>query len=60
MVEICIIGYLMGCAVAFFVVIGDLMPQILGNTFGFDSSPLWIRNLAMISMFLSYTFFHSL
>lgn len=30
-VEICIIGYLMGCCIAYIVVLGDLGPEILAK-----------------------------
>jgi sodium-coupled neutral amino acid transporter 10 len=30
-VELCVIGYLMGTCVAFYVVIGDLSPEIMGK-----------------------------
>lgn len=32
-VELCIIMFLMGTCIAFFVVMGDLGPQIIGDTF---------------------------
>ena len=33
-VEICIIGYLMGCCIAYLVVLGDLGPEILDKVRG--------------------------
>lgn len=35
-VELCIIMFLMGTCIAFFVVMGDLGPQIIGNTFSIE------------------------
>lgn len=40
-VEICIIGYLLGCCIAYVVVLGDLGPEILskmGFNYSFQSS----------------------
>jgi len=34
-VEICIIGYLMGCCIAYLVVLGDLGPEILDKVRSF-------------------------
>lgn len=36
MVELCTIGYLMGTCVAYFVVVGDLGPQIIAKLFDMD------------------------
>uniref|UniRef100_A0A0P4VMP9 Putative sodium-coupled neutral amino acid transporter 10 n=2 Tax=Rhodnius TaxID=13248 RepID=A0A0P4VMP9_9HEMI len=36
MVELCIIGFMLGTCVAFFVIMGDLGPAILGPPLGFD------------------------
>lgn len=33
MVELCIIGYLLGTCIAYFVVVGDLGPQIIAKIF---------------------------
>nr|CAD7454991.1 unnamed protein product [Timema tahoe] len=36
LVELCIIGFLMGTCIAFFVVVGDLGPVIISKTFGIN------------------------
>lgn len=36
-VEVCIIGYLIGCCIAYVVVLGDLGPELL-NALGFTYS----------------------
>lgn len=36
MVELCLIGYLMGTCIAYFVVVGDLGPQIVSKLFGVE------------------------
>ncbi|KAK9502896.1 hypothetical protein O3M35_011583 [Rhynocoris fuscipes] len=36
MVELCIIGFMLGTCVAFFVIMGDLGPAIIGPPLGFD------------------------
>nr|CAD7587373.1 unnamed protein product [Timema genevievae] len=38
LVELCIIGFLMGTCIAFFVVVGDLGPVIISKTFGINDS----------------------
>ncbi|XP_049779429.1 putative sodium-coupled neutral amino acid transporter 10 [Schistocerca cancellata] len=38
LVELCIIGFLMGTCIAFFVVVGDLGPAIVAKTLGVDDS----------------------
>ena len=50
-VEVCIIGYLMGCCIAYLVVLGDLGPEILA-TLGFDYSLYWSRIFLMTSVSL--------
>jgi len=45
-VEICIIGYLFGCCVAYVVVLGDLGPEILNNL-QLNYSLYWSRILLM-------------
>lgn len=45
LVEICVIGFLMGTCVAFFVVIGDLCPILVSKAFNIQNSPslrLWM------------------
>jgi len=37
-VELCIILFLMGTCIAFFVVMGDLGPQIIGDTFHIEDT----------------------
>lgn len=37
-VELCIIMFLMGTCIAFFVVMGDLGPQIIGDTFNIKNT----------------------
>lgn len=38
MVELCVIGYLMGTCVAYFVVVGDLGPQIIAKLFDLNQT----------------------
>ena len=45
-IEICIIGYLMGCCIAYVVVLGDLGPEML-NKMGFSYSMQASRILLM-------------
>lgn len=48
-VEVCIIGYLMGCCIAYLVVLGDLGPEIL-NKIGLDYSLYSARILLMTGL----------
>jgi solute carrier family 38 (sodium-coupled neutral amino acid transporter), member 10 len=50
-VEVCIIGYLMGCCIAYLVVLGDLGPEILA-TLGLDYSLYWSRIFLMTTVSL--------
>lgn len=38
MIELCSIGFLLGSCITYFVVIGDLGPQILSKIFGFNQT----------------------
>lgn len=38
MVELCLIGYLMGSCITYFVVVGDLGPQIIAKLFNISHS----------------------
>lgn len=38
-IEVCMIGFMMGTCIAFFVVIGDLAPPIIANILRVDSTP---------------------
>lgn len=38
MIELCSIGFLLGSCITYFVVIGDLGPQILSKLFGFNQT----------------------
>ena len=38
MVELCVIGYLMGTCIAYYVVVGDLGPQITAKLFHIDNN----------------------
>lgn len=46
-VELCIIMFLMGTCIAFFVVMGDLGPQIIGDTFNIKNT-VALRPIIMI------------
>lgn len=51
MVELCTIGYLMGTCVAYFVVVGDLGPQIVSKTLDMErteSMRVWIMLLVTL------------
>lgn len=51
MVEFCIIGYLMGTCIAYFVVVGDLGPQIVSKLFNLNNSDTlrtWIMIIVTI------------
>ena len=37
-VEVCMMGFMMGTAIAFFVVMGDLAPPIVADLFGLETS----------------------
>ena len=50
-VEVSIIGYLMGCCVAYLVVLGDLGPEILMKL-DFNYSPYWSRVFLMAGTFV--------
>jgi len=54
-VELCIIGYLFGCCIAYVVVLGDLGPEILNNL-QLDYSLYWSRILLMtgVSVFVIF------
>ena len=47
LVELCTIGFLLGTCVAYFVVIGDLGPEIVGKIF--DKTPQDIRTSLLIT-----------
>lgn len=38
MAELCVIGYLMGTRITYFVVVGDLGPQIIAKLFNLNHS----------------------
>lgn len=38
MVELCVIGYLMGTCITYFVVVGDLGPQIIAKLFDINQT----------------------
>lgn len=38
MVELCVIGYLVGTCIAYFVVVGDLGPLIISKIFNFNQT----------------------
>lgn len=51
MVELCVIGYLIGNLITYFVVVGDLGPQIIARCFGInqtDSLRYWL-NVQLLS-----------
>lgn len=47
LVELCVIGFLLGTCIAFFVVVGDLGPQIIGEMI--DKQPEDIRTSLLIT-----------
>lgn len=51
LVELCIIGFLMGTCIAFFVVVGDLGPAIVAKTLGVDDSSR-LRSSVLIGLAL--------
>ncbi|XP_071451194.1 putative sodium-coupled neutral amino acid transporter 10 [Hetaerina americana] len=51
MVELCIIGFLFGTCIAFFVVMGDLGPAIISEVLGINKSPS-IRSSVLIGLAL--------
>ncbi|XP_017040864.1 putative sodium-coupled neutral amino acid transporter 10 [Drosophila ficusphila] len=49
LVELCIIGYLIGTCITYFVVVGDLGPQIIAKIFALNvADHLHLRSLVMI------------
>jgi sodium-coupled neutral amino acid transporter 10 len=50
-VELCIIGFLMGTCIAFFVVVGDLGPAIVAKTLDIKNTSS-LREIILIGMFL--------
>ncbi|EDV55446.1 putative sodium-coupled neutral amino acid transporter 10 [Drosophila erecta] len=47
--ELCIIGYLIGTCITYFVVVGDLGPQIIAKIFALDvADHLHLRSLVMV------------
>lgn len=47
-VELCIIGYLIGSCITYFIVVGDVAPQIVGKIFnlnGVDGLRIWVMIL---------------
>ncbi|KMY95524.1 putative sodium-coupled neutral amino acid transporter 10 [Drosophila simulans] len=49
LVELCIIGYLIGTCITYFVVVGDLGPQIIAKIFELDvADHLHLRSLVMV------------
>lgn len=55
-VELCIIGFLMGTCIAFFVVVGDLGPGIVAKTLNMNNTSS-LREMVLIGMF-SYCTMH--
>ncbi|XP_046398662.1 putative sodium-coupled neutral amino acid transporter 10 [Ischnura elegans] len=51
MVELCIIGFLFGTCIAFFVVMGDLGPAIISEVLGINKSPS-IRSSVLLGLAL--------
>lgn len=47
MVELCIIGYLLGSCITYFVVVGDLGPQIIAKIFDLNQTNT-LRSYVMI------------
>jgi len=56
-VELCIIGFLMGTCIAFFVVVGDLGPGIVAKTLNINNTSS-LREMVLIGMF-SYCTIHT-
>lgn len=53
-VEICLLGFLVGTCVAYFVVIGDLGPSILSDILGIENTPhLRAFTMTFIGMFIA-------
>lgn len=52
MVELCVIGYLMGTCITYFVVLGDLGPQITAKLFNLNPSD----TLRYVYMFFTRSF----
>ena len=50
-VELCIIGFLMGTCIAFFVVVGDLGPGIVAKTLNINNTSS-LREMVLIGMLL--------
>lgn len=48
-VELCIIGFLMGTCIAFFVVVGDLGPAIVAKTLNISNTAS-LRDVVLIGM----------
>ncbi|KAI9583551.1 hypothetical protein GQX74_005299 [Glossina fuscipes] len=52
LVELCIIGYLLGTCITYFVVVGDLGPQILTKMFALEQGPRHLRTWLMCGVTL--------
>ena len=52
MAELCIIGFLLGTCIAFFVVVGDLGPQIIGELVNKDPSDIRTSFLITTGIFI--------
>jgi amino acid permease len=50
-VELCIIGFLMGTCIAFFVVVGDLGPALVAKTLNINNTSS-LREIVLIGMLL--------
>jgi amino acid permease len=54
LVELCILGFLIGTCVAYFVVIGDLTPSIVSDVTGWPNSPhLRAFTITAVAMFIA-------
>ena len=54
LVEVCLLGFLVGTCVAYFVVIGDLGPSIVSDVFGIENTPhLRAFTMTFIGMFIA-------
>ncbi|TMW41640.1 hypothetical protein DOY81_013280 [Sarcophaga bullata] len=52
LVELCIIGYLLGSCITYFVVVGDLGPQIVTKMFSLENEHRHLRTLLMCGVTL--------
>ena len=65
-VEFCMIGFMMGTCIAFFVVIGDLLPQFVGDILNFpphvekDQLRLWVMIAVAFFLVLPFSLFRQL